>query len=549
MVKLARAEGAPFFRDDETVPGLLARAASERPDHVYMRADGEEITCADLASRVECAAAGLAASGVNPGDRVAVMMGHHVDHVIVFFAIMRAGATLVPVNVAIKGPGLVYQIEHSAPSLIVADAEFADVLAEPIKAAQAKGARAEVVWRLSDGDAVLPAPGRVLADIKETDSASAPAVSHDWRDLRIILYTSGTTGAPKGVQMSDRMVQATALGSIWLSDMQPGSVLHFWDPIYHVFGAEVLVLALMVPVTLHMVPRFSASKFWSEVKDAGATHVHFVGGVLQLLLKQPPSEIDRSHGARIAWGGGCPRDVWAAFEERFGVEIREGYGMTETSSFSTINPGGSKAGKQGSIGTGVDYYAVEVVDDAGKPCAPGVSGEIRVAEREPGVLTVGYFANPEATASAVRDGWLYTGDLAHVDADGFITYLGRKKDSLRRRGENISAWEVERVINDHPEVAESALVGVVNEMGDEDLKIFVRRIEGSTLQGADLLAWSAERMARFQVPRFVRFVDEFRKTPTQRIQKQFLSTSVEDFDYDAEAGNSRHASREPHHAA
>lgn len=538
VVKLDRAEGAPFFRADETVPGLLAKAAAERPDDVYMRTDGHEITCADLAERVERVAEGLAALGVKQGDRVAVMMGHHLDHVLTFFAIMRVGAVLVPVNVAIKGPGLVYQIEHCSPVLVVADAEFADVLREPIAQGRSKGARAAVVWRARE-DHPLPADGMAFSDMVNAATQAVPAVRHHWSDLRIILYTSGTTGAPKGVQMSDRMVQATALGSIWLSDLVPGSVLHFWDPIYHVFGAEVLVMGLIVPITLHMVPRFSASRFWSEVKDAGASHIHFVGGVLQLLLKQPPSELDRTHGARIAWGGGCPRDVWAAFEERFGIEIREGYGMTETSSFSTINPGGSKAGKLGSIGVGVDYYQVEVVDDAGQPCAPGVAGEIRVAEREPGVLTVGYFANPEATAAALRDGWLYTGDLATVDEDGFITYLGRKKDSLRRRGENISAWEVERVVNDHPEVAECALIGVVGEMGDEDLKIFVRRIDGSTLDGASLLAWCAERMARFQVPRFVRFVDEFRKTPTQRIQKQFLSSAIEDFDHDAEAHRAR----------
>lgn len=172
----------------------------------------------------------------------------------------------------------------------------------------------------------------------------------------------------------------------------------------------------------------------------------------------------------------------------------------------------------------------------GVPCAPGQPGEIRVAAAEPGVLTTGYYANPEATAGALRNGWLYTGDIAHMDAEGFLTYHGRKKDSLRRRGENVSAWEVERVVNDHPEVAESALIGVRNEIGDEDLKLFVRRIDGSGLDGAALLAWCAERMARFQVPRLVRFVEDFRKTPTQRIQKQFLSTSIEDFDHDAEAG-------------
>lgn len=537
VVKLSRDSGAPFFREDETVPGLLARAAAARPDHVYLRHDGHDLTCAGLAQAVGQLAAGLSAQGIRQGDRVAVMLGHHLDHVLVFFAIQQLGAVLVPVNTALKGPSLEYQITHSAPAMVIADIEFSQVLDGAILAARTSGACAAAVWRCPPGEA-LSAGGMALSGLL-AGGETPPAVPHDRRDLRIILYTSGTTGAPKGVQMSDRMVQATALGSIWLSDMQPGSVLHFWDPIYHVFGAEVLVLALMVPVTLHMVPRFSASRFWTEVRDAGASHIHFVGGVLQLLLKQPPSDLDRSHGARIAWGGGCPRDVWAAFEARFGIEIREGYGMTETSSFSTINPGGSRAGKLGSIGTAVDYFRVEVVDDLGQPCAPGQPGEIRVAETEPGVLTTGYYGNPEATAGALRDGWLYTGDIAEMDADGFITYHGRKKDSLRRRGENISAWEVERVVNDHPEIAESALIGVKNEIGDEDLKLFVRRIGGSTLDGATLLSWCADRMARFQVPRLVRFVDDFRKTPTQRIQKQFLSAAMDDCDHDAEAVRTR----------
>lgn len=534
MVKIDRQAGAPFFRDDETVPGLLFKAAATRPDHVYIRCEGRDITCGELAGMVERASAGLSATGVRRGDRVAVMLGHYLHHVVTFFAVMRIGAVLVPVNVALKGPGLVYQITHCAPAMVIADSEFAEVLDEPIRTAREAGAAAVAVWRLAAG-ASIPFDGLPLADILESAADPAASVEHHWEDLRIILYTSGTTGAPKGVQMSDRMVQATALGSIWLSDMQPGSVLHFWDPIYHVFGAEVLVLALIVPVTLHMVPRFSASRFWSEVSVAGASHIHFVGGVLQLLLKQPPSDLDRSHGARIAWGGGCPRDVWEAFEDRFGVEIREGYGMTETSSFSTINPDGRRGGKLGSIGNAVDYFRIEVIDDEGHPCAPGEPGEIRVAEAEPGVMTTGYYANPEATSGSIRDGWLYTGDLAHMDEDGFLTYHGRKKDSLRRRGENISAWEVERVVNDHPEVAESALIGVKNELSDEDLKLFVRRIDGSLLDGATLLDWCGERMARFQVPRFVSFVDEFRKTPTQRIQKQFLSTSIDDFDHDAEA--------------
>ncbi|MEC7258153.1 MAG: AMP-binding protein, partial [Pseudomonadota bacterium] len=504
-------------------------AARDRPDHVVLRDGDTTLTYAGLLNSVDRAATGLMARGLGAGDRVAVMLGHHLEHVVMFFAVMRAGAVLVPINVALKGPSLAYQLTHSAPSLVIADAEFADVLRDPLAQARAEGARADVVWR-----GAPQAEGHDLQTVLAGDDALVPQLAdlaYRPTDLRIILYTSGTTGLPKGVQMSDRMVQSSALSSIWLADITPGSVLHFWDPIYHVFGAEVLVLSLIVPVTLYMVPRFSASRFWTEVRQAGATHVHFVGGVLQLLLKQPASPSDRNHGARIAWGGGCVPDVWTAFEDRFGTEIREGYGMTETSSFSTIN----SEGVFGSIGRAVDYFDVEIRDEHGQPVAAGVIGEICVRGQEPGVVTTGYYNNAEATEKTLVDGWLLTGDLGIMDAQGFITYKGRKKDSLRRRGENISAFEVERVINDHPEVAESALIGVTNEFGDEDLKLFVRRIDGSTLDGAGLLTWCIDMMPKYQIPRLVSFVDDFRKTPTQRIQKQFLSTALDDADHDAEA--------------
>lgn len=525
LVNLDRESGPPYFADTATVCSLLKSMTRARPDHVYMRWDGGKLTCAELQKKSGQLAARFAALGVKPGERVAIMLGHHLDHVFVFFALIRIGAVLVPVNPALRGPSLSYQLDHSRPALLIADREFAEVLDEPIATATIS----QVLWRDGPGD-FTGNDGVKLGAAGD----HPPEVVFRWDDLRIILYTSGTTGAPKGVQMSDRMLLASALGSIWISGVEPDDTLHFWDPVYHVFGAEVLVLALMVPVTLYMVPRFSASHFWREVKEAGASHIHYVGGVLQMLLKQPESPLDKAHGARIAWGGGCPADIWTSFEERFGITVREGYGMTETSSFSTINTERCR----GSIGKAVDYFEVQVVDDEGMPCPPEVAGEIRVSEREPGVLTIGYFGDPEATAAALHDGWLYTGDRATMDADGFIRFLGRKKDSLRRRGENISAWEVERVLNDHPEVAECALVGVKSEIGDDDLKLFVRRNEGSRVTASELLEWSRERLPKFQVPRFWTFIDEFRKTPTHRIQKQFLSTSIEDCDLDAESNKS-----------
>jgi crotonobetaine/carnitine-CoA ligase len=505
-----------YFSDRETVVSLLEGCARRSPDHVVCRAADVALTYAQLNERVNRAAHGLQTLGIARGTRVAVMLAHHLDHLVTFLALMKLAAIQIPVNVHLRGAGLAYIFDHSEPAVAIVDDEFAEALAEIVTAKPAL----RVAWRRGAGAA---AGERDLATLYASGDADNPEVPVFDGDIRSIVYTSGTTGAAKGVVMTDRMYRAAALGSIWIGDIAPGSVLHFWDPIYHVFGREVVVLALMVPVTLTLVPRFSASQLWDEARRYGATHIHFVGGVLQLLLKQPPRPDDRRHGVRIAWGGGCPVEVWREFESRFGVPIHEGYGMTETSSFSVINT----EGKLGSIGKAVPYFDVEIVDEAGQRAAPGTPGEIRVAAREPGVLLSEYYRDPITTAATLRDGWLYTGDLAYADADGFLFFLGRKKDSLRRRGENISAWEVERVVNEHPLVEESALVGVKNEFSDEDLKLFVKPRD-ARLTAAALIAWCQPRMAAFQVPRFVAFVDAFRKTPTQRIQKQFLSRTIDD---------------------
>lgn len=507
----------PYFSVDDNIPALLARCASQNPTHVFCRAEGLDVSYADLERRVQRAANALHFEGVRKGMHVAVMLSHHLDHIVTFFSLIRLGAVLVPINTGLKGLGLAHVITHAQPTFLLADAEYRPALADIVSDVP----RLQVLWRHAGSSA--PEVKDLAVLYQQEHRPEAPEIVHADDDLRQILFTSGTTGAAKGVLMPDRMLRAAALGSTWIGDIVPGSVLHFWDPIYHVFGSEVLVLALMVPVTLVLVPRFSASRLWDEARANKVTHIHFVGGVLQLLLKQPESPDDRTHGVRVAWGGGCPVEVWRAFEERFGVRIHEGYGMTETSSFSVMNP----HGKLGSIGRALPYFDVELVDENGLPVAIGQSGEMRVREREPGVLVAGYYNNPEATASALRDGWLYTGDLAHQDADGDFYFEGRKKDSLRRRGENISAWEVERVFNQHPDVEECALIGVKNEFADEDLKLFVKP-RNMALTAEQLLAWAEPRMAAFQLPRFVAMVDFFQKTPTERIQKQFLSKAIDD---------------------
>jgi crotonobetaine/carnitine-CoA ligase len=254
------------------------------------------------------------------------------------------------------------------------------------------------------------------------------------------------------------------------------------------------------------------------VRAERATHIHFLGGILQILLKQPPSPLDRDHGARIAWGGGCPKDVWRPFEERFGVQVRECYGMTEASSITTYNDSGAV----GTVGKPMPWFTIELRDAEDRPVRTGAQGEIVVRSSRDDAIFPGYFRNREATATALRGGALYTGDLGRLDGDGNLVFLGRMTDSVRCRGENVSAWEVERVAAGHPAIEDCAMIGVAAEIGEQDIKLFVQPKPGEAIDPAALSAWLGERLAPYQNPRYLAVVDGFARTPSQRIMKHLL---------------------------
>jgi carnitine-CoA ligase len=501
-----------------TIRELIDRRVAEDPDFVYCRFGDEALTLGALDRRVNSFANGLLALGLARGDRVAVMLPNQPDYVVAFLACARIGICQVPVNINLKGAGLAYVLEHSKLSGLILDARFAPQVEPELKAGIVK-------FIIGRGGVVGAAIAQTATfdEIEGRGAPTKPPVATQQSDELLISYTSGTTGVPKGVLVTDKMLQACGYAATTLADVRQGDVLYLWEPIYHIAGCEVLIVALLERVTLALVERFSVSRFWSDVRRYRATHIHFFGGVLGLLLKEPPSPEDRMHGARVAWGGGCPISIWTKFQDRFGMRIRECYGMTEASSFTTLNT----EGKLGSIGKPLPYFEVRIADDEGHFLGPDQRGEIWVKEKVPGVIMTGYFANPAATGSALKDGWLRTGDLGYADGEGFFYFAGRKKDSLRRRGENISAWEVERVLNEHPAVAESAVIGVENEIADQDLKAFLRLKPGERLDAVELVKWCEPRMAAFQIPRFVAFIDEFPKTPTERIRKELLSRSTD----------------------
>jgi crotonobetaine/carnitine-CoA ligase len=356
-------------------------------------------------------------------------------------------------------------------------------------------------------------------------------------DLFAIMYTSGTTGRSKGVMVSHRMLRFSGEAAALVSIARDGDVFFMWEPLYHIGGAQMLVLPLIRRVVLAMVGRFSASQFWQQVAQERATHIHFLGGILQILLKQPACKLDRSHGARIAWGGGCPAEIWRPFEERFGVQIRECYGMTECSSFTTFNDDRTV----GAVGRPVPWFRITVEDDTGRPIADGGRGEIVVHPIIPEAITPGYFRNADATARALHDGAFHTDDLGSFDDAGRLRFHGRISDSVRCRGENVSAFEVEHVAATYPGVEECAMIGVAAEIGEQEIKLFVKPKAGATIDLTTLSTWLAVRLAPYQNPRYLATIVEFERTPSLRIMKHLLARDVAGC-FDREACETRESS-------
>ena len=504
-----------------TIRELLEYRAHSTPDWVFGIHEDWEISCSTLQACVNRLANGLTEVGVTPGQHVAVMLGNHPDHIFTIFALAELGAVWVPVNVNLRGPGLDFLFEKSAPHTVIVDVEFWDRLG-PVLAD--KNAKTVIVRNASN--IVSPSDRMRVVDFSAVTGGDTtpPLTTPTLDEIRCISFTSGTTGEPKGVLLTERMLRTFATGAVIASEVRPGDVFLLWEPLYHNSGVQMCILALMEQVKLAIVPKFSASRFWDQIGKYRVTKMHYLGGVIDILLKYPTQPNDKDHSIQLAFGGGCSLSGWRAFENRFGVKIQEVYGLTEASGFSTIN----KSGKVGSIGKAYPYFEVKIVNDEGKPLGPGQIGEIVIREKEPGLITQGYLENPEATARALRGGWLYTGDLGSYDEESDFYYKGRKKDSIRRRGENISAWEVERVLNSHPKIEESAVMGVDAEVGEQELKAFIKCAAGSTLEPLDIIKWCESLLPYYQIPRYVTFVDFFEKTPTERIRKENLPKGTTD---------------------
>jgi len=498
---------------DQTFIQSFTRKAVMEPQKVFARFDGLPIAFSTINSMSDSFAAGLRALGVRAGDRIAVMMRNSPTTLAVLFGLAKARAVWVPINIQLRGAGLRHLIDHCDPRLFIYDNDVKAIVSD-------SGIGIDPGQRLVSGDETAKCSVETILSNRVGFSEQSPRCDETFA----IMYTSGTSGPPKGVLVSYEMMRFAAEGAARVSAIQPGDVMFVWEPLYHIGGAQLILLPIVYNVTLAMTRGFSASRFWSEARQWGATHIHYLGGILQILLKQPPSALDRQHSVRIAWGGGCLKDIWSPFQERFGVTIRECYGLTEASSISTCNDSGAI----GLVGRELPWFSVSVLDDEGRSVPAGEKGEIVLRARKSGALFSGYFRNAHATERVLRGGSLYTGDLGSFNANMYLTYHGRLSDSVRCKGENVSAWEVEHVVLRHPAVEECAIVGVRAEVGEQDIKLFVRLRTGATITPPQLSDWLTGQLGSYQNPRYIKIIEQFDRTPSHRIIRQELSRDLAD---------------------
>ncbi|MFT4028812.1 MAG: AMP-binding protein [Protaetiibacter sp.] len=494
---------------------FLAERASMYDDREMLRIDGSGRSYRQLWHDVRSLARGLSESGLGPASRVGILMDTAHETVDVWFATSLLGCIETPFNTNYRGALLKHLIDDSEVDTVVCDAAYAGEVqrlvagSSPAIRVIARGASPEAPNALELSSLYLDPEGWQGPD---TDGGG------------VILYTSGTTGPSKGVVHNQRGCIRLAQYVAEVGSYGPDDRLLNFFPLYHQNARYSGVMAaLAVGASIDLESKFTSSRFWQLCRDRGITVFNYLGSVLAMISSasgDPDPARDRDHPVRLAYGAGAPERDQAEWRDRFGVELLEVYGLTEAP-MSTVNiPGAGCA--PGSAGRESDLFQVRIVDDTGHPVAAGVAGDIQVRPKADDVFTRGYYRNDTATVAAITDLWFSTGDRGYLTVDGDLYFAERAKDSLRRRGENISAWEVESVLVAHPDVTEAAVYGVeidgetevmatlLLEHPDADVRAIIRSVAGD--------------LPKYAVPRFVRRVSDMPRTPTMKVLKHELKS-------------------------
>ena len=511
-----------YTKEDPTgwvLPRILRDRAEAHPDQPYIRfGDGEWVTYGEIDARANRIANALIARGLQKGECVSTLMPNSIDQVALWFGILRAGGVQSPINLAYRGDFLSWVINLPQSRFLVISDDLMDRLdhvADDLPVL-------EHVFVWSSGAPHGPNPKvpfepfAVLDDAPDTD----PGVEVTWVDDARIMFTSGTTGRSKGVikqHASDYFSGRTYNNVCGVTE---DDIFYTCLPLFH-SNAQVLNCypAMIAGARIQISARYSSTNFWREVTECGATILNTVSAMNYFIWNTPPGEYDRAHKVTRIMAMPAPKDIYHDFKERFGIRWHEGYGLTETGMVTYVPPGIEKPGSCGMASPGFEVSVVQPGTD--RPVPNGTSGEIVVDMKLPNIVMRAYAGMPEKTAEDFKNLKLHTGDLGQMDDDGYLYFMDRVKDYIRRRGENVSSMEVEQVVASHPGVLEAAAVGVAAGEGagsEQEILICVVPREGVP-DAHELLTYCADKMPYFAVPRYVRFMEHLPKTPTERVRK------------------------------
>jgi crotonobetaine/carnitine-CoA ligase len=528
---------ASTVADARTLPELLLARAFETPQAEAVRFETSSLTCLEVLRRADALAHRLRDEGVQPGDRVAVMVPNGTEFPLAWMAAMLLRAVTVPVNV-MYGP---HDLAH-----VLTDSEAKVLLVGPDQVNAAKAVLSAAPPSVPSAPlSVMEFPGGASDEPSSTSGPGTGAMIEEWRGAEpteavTIQYTSGTTGLPKGCVLHHGYWLRLARTLQEYAKLGPDDVLLTAQPQSYMDPSWNLILALLVGAPLVVLPRFSASTFWRDVGRSGATFFYCIGTMPHYLLKRPSDRaVDRGHRVRLVYCSGIPPSLHREFERRWGCVWRETYGTTELGVVLAADADDVTSVGSGSMGRSVPGREVRVVDEDDLDVAPGEAGELLV--RGPDTM-LEYHNDPAATGawrSGVRrsGAWVRTGDLVEEASEGF-RLVGRTKDMIRRAGENIAAAEVEAVLGEHPEVTLAACIAVPDEARGEEVKAYVQRVPESGVGAEEIHAFVGGRLARFKVPRYIEFVESLPLTHSEKVAKAALVGSRDDHragSWDAEA--------------
>ena len=498
-----------------TLPAMLQRQVAQFAQRPLLKVAGRSWLHADAAAAAAARAGALAQCGVARGDRVALMSGNRIEFLEAFLGAGWLGAVAVPVNTASMGPQLEYFLANSEAKLLVIEAE----LLERLQTADLGRTALREIWVIGEAASTWQPPeGIRLVPWPPGGEAIAPAAVQPGDPLAI-LYTSGTTGPAKGVVCPHAQYFWWGVNSAEVLGVGADDVLCTTLPLFHINALNTFAQAALTGAEVVFESRFSASGFWPSMRASGATVVYLLGAMVPILLAQPEGPAERDHRVRTGLGPGVPAAAGQAFLARTGVRLLEGYGSTETNFAIATAPDSPRGGVMGWLRPGFQARVADA-DDAELPV--GEAGELLLRADEPYAFASGYFNMPEKTVEAWRNLWFHTGDRVLREADGAFRFVDRIKDAIRRRGENISSFEVEQVLLSHPAVAACAVYPVHSELAEDEVMAALVARDGSTIDPAELMRFCEARLPYFAVPRYVDLLDDLPRTENGKVQKYNL---------------------------